>query len=151
MRSGTGGSDALDDGAVAAAFGPTIPDFRWVVGGCDFPLTELRREQFTQRLNSKGFWRVDQDHRPEHGLTVLAIIAFHDLQENIAACGGDVAAGVEAFCNQNGGEKWMLPETLRLADYGLGHDGRAKEHQAVRSCFGPRFYDWQLAQTPEES
>ena len=45
----------------------------------------------------------------------------------------------------------MLPETLRLADYGLGHDERAKEHQPVRECFGPRFYDWQLAQTPEES
>jgi hypothetical protein len=25
------------------------------------------------------------------------------------------------------------------------------EHQPVRECFGPRFYDWQLAQTPEES
>ena len=45
----------------------------------------------------------------------------------------------------------MLPETLRLADYGLGHDERAKEHQPVRECFGPRFYDWQLAQSPEES
>ena len=52
---------------------------------------------------------------------------------------------------QNDGEGWMLPETLRLADYGLGHDDRAKEHQPVRECFGPRFYDWQLAQSPEES
>ena len=45
----------------------------------------------------------------------------------------------------------MLPDTLRLAGYGLGHDDWAKEHQPVRECFGPRFYDWQLAQTPEES
>ena len=45
----------------------------------------------------------------------------------------------------------MLPETLRLADYGLGHDDRAQQPQPVRECFGPRFYDWQLAQTPEES
>lgn len=45
----------------------------------------------------------------------------------------------------------MLTETLRLADYGLGHDERAREHQPVRDCFGSRFYDWQLAQTPEES
>ena len=69
----------------------------------------------------------------------------------MAACGGDVGEGIEAFCNQNDGEGWMLPETLRLADYGLGHDERAREHQPVRECFGPRFYDWQLAQTPEES
>ena len=45
----------------------------------------------------------------------------------------------------------MLPETLRLADYRLGHDERAKQPQPVASCLGPRFYDWQLAQSPEES
>ncbi len=45
----------------------------------------------------------------------------------------------------------MLPETLRLADYGLGHDERAKEPQPVASVLGPRFYDWQLAQDVEES
>ena len=45
----------------------------------------------------------------------------------------------------------MLPETLRLADYGLGHDERAKVHQPVASRLGPRFYDWQLAQSAEES
>ena len=45
----------------------------------------------------------------------------------------------------------MLPETLRLADYGLGHDERAKQPQPVASRLGPRFYDWQLTQTPDES
>ena len=40
---------------------------------------------------------------------------------------------------------------MRLSDYGLGHDDRAREYQPVRECFGPRFYDWQLEQTPEES
>ncbi|HEX7376779.1 MAG TPA: hypothetical protein VF278_06685, partial [Pirellulales bacterium] len=59
--------------------------------------------------------------------------------------------GMEAFCGQNEGQGWLLPETLRLADYGLGHDARAREPQPVRACFGPRFYDWQLAQSAEES
>ena len=45
----------------------------------------------------------------------------------------------------------MLPETLRLADHGLGHDDRAQAPQPVASRLGPRFLDWQLAQTPEES
>ena len=45
----------------------------------------------------------------------------------------------------------MLPETLRLADYGLGHDDRAQQFQPVASRLGPRFYDWQLVQTAEES
>ena len=34
----------------------------------------------------------------------------------------------EAFLAQNDGEGWMLPETLRLADYGLGHDERAQKN-----------------------
>ena len=45
----------------------------------------------------------------------------------------------------------MLPETLRLADYGLGHDERALEPQPVASRLGPRFYDWQLLQSADES
>ena len=109
------------------------------------------QEVENRRVNPKGFWRVDKDKPPEHRHTVLTLVAFHDLQEKIAACSGAVEKGIEAFCTQNDGEGWMLPETLRLADYGLGHDDRAKEHQPVRECFGPRFYDWQLAQTPEES
>jgi hypothetical protein len=60
-------------------------------------------------------------------------------------------AGIEAFLTQNDGEGWLLPETVRLADYGLGHDDRALEHQPVASRLGPRFYDWQLAQSAEES
>lgn len=45
----------------------------------------------------------------------------------------------------------MIPETLRLADYGLGHEERAQHPQPVAGRLGPRFYDWQLAQSPEES
>lgn len=99
----------------------------------------------------KGFWRVDKDKDPELRQTVLTLIAFHDLDEKIRKCGGDREKGIETFLSQNNGEGWMLPETLRLADYGLGHDERAKEHQPVASRLEPRYYDWQLAQTPEES
>jgi hypothetical protein len=71
----------------------------------------------------------------------LSLVAFQELQR----------VGLDAFLDVNDGEGWMLPETLRLADHGLGHDARAKEHQPVASAFGPRFYDWQLAQPLEES
>jgi hypothetical protein len=59
--------------------------------------------------------------------------------------------GLEAFLNQNNGEGWMLPTTLRLADYGLGHDDRALETQPVAARLGERFYPWQLEGTAEES
>jgi hypothetical protein len=45
----------------------------------------------------------------------------------------------------------MLPETLRLADYNLGHDDRAKTAQPVAAALGPRFYEWQLKPTPEKA
>ena len=65
--------------------------------------------------------------------------------------GGDREKGIEAFLGQNHGEGWLLPEALRLADYGLGHDDRACHPQPVASRLGPRFFDWQLTQTPDES
>jgi hypothetical protein len=120
-------------------------DIQAVMLDSDYP-----KQNVCKRL-SKGFWRVDKDKDPELRHTVLTIIAFHDLQKKIEECGGDRDKGIEAFLNQNNGEGWMLPETLRLADYGLGHDDRALEHQPVASRLGPRFYDWQLAQTAEES
>jgi hypothetical protein len=102
-------------------------------------------------LDPKGFWRVDKDKNPEVRHTVLTFVAFHNLREKICACGGDREKGIQAFLTQNGGEGWMLPETLGLADYGLGHEQCARQPQAVASRLGPRFYDWQLAQSAEES
>jgi hypothetical protein len=55
------------------------------------------------------------------------------------------------FLSQNDDEGWMVPEALRLADYDLGHDDRAKNCQPVASALGPRFYSWQLEQSAEES
>ena len=67
---------------------------------------------------------------PELRHTVLTLVAFHDLESKIDAAGGDSERGIEAFLAQNHGEGWMLPETLRLADYGLGHDERADTHSS---------------------
>jgi len=136
---------ARHDSMVLALSGLRTEDVIHVLDGCD-----IVGDEAEVRL-SKGFWRVDKDKDPELWHTVLTLVAFHDLEEKIRACGGDREKGIEAYLNQNKGEGWMLPETLRLADYGLGHDDRTKEPQPVASRLGPRFYDWQLAQTPEES
>ena len=119
-------------------------DVRHLLAGCDSPTPVATVE------NSKGFWRVDRDRRPEHRLTTLAQIAFADLESKTAAS-GDKGCGIEAFLAQNHGDGWQMPETLRLADYGLGHDDRAKHSQPVASCLGPRFYDWQLTQNTDQA
>ena len=131
----------VSDAVVAAEYSLTKENFTLIVRECDYPESVLADKQFRYSLDSKGFWRVDKEKPPHLRHTVLSLIAFHELER----------IGLEAFLALNDGEGWMLPETLRLADYGLGHDDRAKEHQPVASVLGPRFYDWQLSQSVEES
>ena len=134
--------DAIADALVASAFHINGDDLATILAACDLPEPNGK---------TTGFWRVDQEKDPELRHTVLTLIAFHDLEGKIRNANGDREKGIEAFLNQNHGEGWMLPETLRLADYDLGHDDRARHPQSVASRLGPRFFDWQLAQSPEES
>ena len=136
---------AMIDAVVAAVMRLSMSDLRYVLSECDHPRGS------TATNSPKGFWRVGKDKDPELRHTVLTLVAFHDLQAKIEAAGGDRERGIDAFLSQNHGEGWMLPETLRLADYGLGHDERAKHPQPVASRLGPRFHDWQLVQGAEES
>ena len=134
------------DAVSCAAYGCDTSDLHYILRNSDYSNTTRPNE-----LDVRGFWRVDRDRDPELRHTVLTLIALHDLEAKIEAAGGDREQGIEAFLNQNDGEGWLLPETLRLADYGLGHDDRAKHPQPVASRLGPRFYDWQLAQSADES
>ena len=118
---------------------------------CDVPINTVSATYRPEAFNPKGFWRIDKDRDPELRHTVLTLIAFYDLASKIEAAGGDREKGIEAFLTQNDGEGWMLPETLCLTDYGLGHDERSRHPQPVASRLGPRFYDWQLVQSAEES
>ncbi|TWT91638.1 Eco57I restriction-modification methylase domain-containing protein [Neorhodopirellula pilleata] len=135
---------AASNAVTAELLGLENQQLKSVLADCDRPVAWLAAN--SESLNSVGFWRVDKTHQPELRETVLALVAFQSLQEEILSLGRDDA--IMKFLSPDG---WQLPETLRLSDYGLGHDERAKQAQPVRECFGPRFYDWQLAQTPEES
>lgn len=132
---------AILDALAAHAYGLTADDLAWILRDCDLPMEELARRDAEKALDPKGFWRVDKDREPELRHTVLAQVAFHDLQ----------AMGLDKFLNQNDGEGWMLPECVRLADYGLGHDERAKQLQTVAVALGERHYAWQLDQDAETS
>jgi hypothetical protein len=147
---------SIADAIVASLYGLTRDDFTWVLRDCDHPSERLGDKAFCRTLDPKGFWRIGKDRDPELRHTVLSVAAFDDLQQAIAAAGSR-DAGIEAWCAQNDGEGWMLPETLCIANLGLTrtvnveYDERSKTPQPVRSRMGERFLDWQLAQTPEES
>lgn len=132
---------AMVEAVVAFGFGIDEEEFRHILWQCDYPIASVGRNDFARGLNTKGFWRFEKGQSPELRLGVLAQVAFS------ALC----RMGYEEFLAQNDGEGWMLPDTLRLADYGLGHDDRAKEHQPVAPALGPRFHPWQLGQSVEES
>ena len=139
------------DAIVAALYGLSRDDLRWILRDCDHPVERVTNKAFARTLDPKGFWRVDKSEPPELRHTVLTQVAFDALERLIAEHGGDRDKAIDAFANLNEGEGWMLPDTLRLSDHDLGHDERAKHPQPVASALSPRFYDWQLAQTPEES
>ena len=138
------------DAVTAAAFEVTENDFRTILRACDHPQGFVPRGDTGEVRLAKDFWRVDRDRPPELRHSVLTLIAFSELQEKIRAR-GSLEEGIQSFLSENDRQGWMLPESLRLADYDLGRDERAKAHQPVASCLGPRFYEWQLAQNPEES
>lgn len=146
------------DAIVAALYGLDRYDLAWLLKDCDHAISKTTDKSFCRQLDPKGFWRVDKTQDPELRHTVLSLSAFDDLQACIASKGGDRDAGIQAFCDQNDGDGWMLPETLCVADLGMtrtvnvgDYDERARTPQPVRSRMGERFLDWQLAQTPEES
>ena len=131
---------AINEAVCATYFGLSWNDFKIVLESTDRPSSELSGDAAKQ-LNPKGFWRIDKDVEPEIRHPVLSLIAFHDLQR----------LSLADFLAQNNGEGWLIPETLCLADYGLGHDERAKMPQPVASRLGPRFLDWQLNEDVERS
>jgi len=142
---------AMLDAIVAELYNLDHDDFAWILKECDHPAEKLRDKAFCRTLDPKGFWRVDKEKPPELRHTVLSQVAFRDLKAKIARTGGDRDKGIAAFSAQDDGDGWMLPDFLRLADQGLGHDARAQEPQPVRAAMGERFLDWQLNQSVEES
>lgn len=129
------------DAVVAYLYGLAEDDFRWILRDCDHAIEIINDKAQARKFDPKGFWRVDKDKPPELRHTVLAQIAFHDLQTH----------GLETFLSLNHGEGWMLPETLRLSDYGLGRDDRARMPQPVAEILGDRFLPWQLESSIEDS
>jgi len=132
---------AISDAVAAKLFGLDTDSYRWVLGGCDYPKSAFRERGLTSKLDPKGFWRVDKTLEPELRHTVLAQVAFADLQ----------AQGLDTFLAGPNSEGWQLPETLCLADYGLGHDDCARVPQPVAARLGPRFLPWQLDKDPATS
>ncbi len=140
----------IADVVTAAVMGYSENDVRHVLDGCDLPREAIDSRARKKVLSRKGFWRVDQSRHPECRRTVLTLVAFRDLQSRINSSANQ-DEGIRAWLNQNDGEGWRIPEVIRLADYGLGNDGRAERLQPVASSLGPRFYNWQIAQGTEEA
>jgi hypothetical protein len=131
----------ITDALSAQSLALDMKDLAWILRDTDRPIAEMRDRLLTGKLDPKGFWRVDKEREPELRHPVLAQVALADLQ----------AQGLDAFLEGPKGDGWQLPATLRLADYGLGRDGRACEPQPVASRFGPRFLPWQLEKDPATS
>ena len=79
----------------------------------------------------------------------LAAYSLADLHALIGNHGDD--EGPRRFLGNCPDDGSIPPDTLRLADYNLGHDARAQTPQRVTARLGPRFRNFQLAQSAGES
>ena len=145
------------DAIIATLYGLSREDYAWILKDCDHPAEKLSSKEFCRQLDAKGFWRVDKDQPPHLRHPVLSFAAFVALEQQIAISGSR-DSGIAAFCAQNDGDGWMLPETLCIATLKMtrtvnagSYDAEASVEQPVASALGPRFLDWQLAQSVEES
>lgn len=129
----------IADAVTAHLYGLDIDEFKHVLADCDRPCDDYRNRDVG--FDPKGFWRVDRERPPELRHTVLSLVALHELK----------AVGLESFLAMNGGDGWQLPTHLRLSDFGLGHDSRAKELQLVAVQFGSRHLAWQQNADVEQS
>jgi len=130
------------DAIVAELYGLSYDDLAWILRDCGYPKENIR--ELSKRFDPKGFWRVDKNKDPELRHTVLALKAFADLK----------ALGLETFCALNDGDGWMIPEILTYKinpDGTIAFDTPDGMKVPVRERLGPRFLDWQLTGTPEES
>jgi len=116
------------DAVVAAAYGLTQADLRWILRDCDLPRAHLADPKNCRTLDPKGFWRVDRELDPELRHSVLTLIAFAELVQLQST--RDLHGAIATFL---AGDGWQLPATLRLADHDLGHDDRARTPQPVAS------------------
>jgi len=126
------------DAVTAMSYGLTDRDLRRILRDCDHPVSDVTSDEFARTLDPKAFWRVDKEKQPELRHSILAQVAFRDLQ----------TMGLDDFLHN-----WRLPEALRLKDYDLGQDSdpRANEPQPVAPVLGDRQLAWQTSQDVEES
>jgi hypothetical protein len=142
---------AVANAMAAVLYGLNKADLIHLLKDCDWESTISGNHRKSSGFDSKAFWRVGRDEPPELRETILSIVAFVECRRHSA-----FGTPTQQTTNQIRGQieflhNWIIPSFVCLSDYDLGHDDRAKEPQPVRSVLGPRYLDWQLAQTAEES
>ena len=121
---------AITDAICAEIYGLEYSDFQWIL-----------RQDISE---PRGFWRVDKNKPIELKYPTIALAAFHSLKKY----------GIEVYIKLNNGDGWMIPEKLRFSvreDGTIDFDDPNGTEYEVASKLGPRFLDWQLEGTPEES
>jgi hypothetical protein len=82
---------------------------------------------------------------------VLLQLAFSELEQIVASSSASPEAALDAFLLQNSNDGWLFPETTASASIdGAGSFATTSRH-VIAGLLGPRFFDWQLSRSVEES
>jgi len=130
------------DSTIAELFGLSYEDLSWILRECAHPQEDIRSD--SSEFNPKGFWRVDKTKDPELRHTVLTLKAFFDLKQ----------MGLDSFLALNNGNGWNIPETISYemtSDGTLLFDTSESIERIVIERLGPRYHDWQVEGSVEDS
>lgn len=71
---------AVLDALVADLYQLDLDDLKWILRDCDRPKSSGRRARADEKLNARGFWRVDKNLPPADRQTILTLKEFESLK-----------------------------------------------------------------------
>ncbi len=84
---------------ISNIYGLEYEELSWILKDCKHPINKINNNDFSSKLDPKGFWRVDKGKPPELRQTTLALQAFKRLKE----------VGFDSFCK----EDWQFSKDIQ--------------------------------------
>lgn len=125
-------NECVLNAVVARLYGLNNDDLAWLLQDCHHPQELIANKKFARTLNPKGFWRQDKNRPPELRRSVLTVVAAKELELRVENSGGDEVKALMDFAGIATEQPWDLPDSLRLADSGLGIEHTSLEKALVR-------------------
>ena len=140
---------AVIDAVVAHAYGLSEADLRWILKDCFHPSEFYRNREARQKLDPKGFWRVNEDLPAPIRHTTLCLSAFIELG-SLVEQGMSIPEAVNAMTGIEPYRGWCMPnEAIAIfCDMGLDIENEYPKQKPAESWLEVEDHRKKLFETP---